>query len=104
MTVDDWNSSYTWGYEGHGSALLAITLLGFYGARSLMGNIGSHFTEGPLPKRGGTHEEQAAFVKKHYQAFASEVIANLPDNWTMTMEDIDKWVKEQENKPKEKVK
>lgn len=89
--------SYAWGYEGNGPALLAITLLGLYGARGWMSSTASHFAE-PRPKRRGTLEEQAAFVKQHHKAFTSEVIANLPDNWTMTMDDIDKWVKGKDKK------
>lgn len=93
--------SFSWGYEGNGSELLAVSLLGIYGAPYWVGNIRSHLSGGG-PRRASLNSivEQRAFVKKHYKAFATEVIANLPDNWTMTMEDIDRWVKEQETKPK----
>lgn len=88
--------SYAWGYEGHGPALLAVVLLAFYGAQGHILPTLGHLHDAPDPKREGTYNSQVAFVKEHYQAFTSEVIANLPDNWTMTMEDIDKWVKEKE--------
>lgn len=37
---------------------------------------------------------------EHYKQFAKEVVANLPDEWSMSKAEIRKWVKEKERKKK----
>lgn len=86
------DTAFGWGYEGVDPEVLAITLLGFYFGASMPG-ANQHDIIVPAMDLTPCSIE---FVKQHYLAFTSEVIANLSDNWTMTMEDIDKWVKGKE--------
>lgn len=86
--VDDWRAisprksqalynhspdGFAWGYAGSGPSQLALAIL-----LELFG------------------EEQA---KRHYQQFKWDFISTLPrdKNWKIDVEDIDKWVGNQEN-------
>lgn len=98
---------FAWGYNGNGPELLAATILGIYasvqvGHRLSSANHLMTFDEmlqrkkpdQPWPPFArGTPYLGDDFIKKHYKAFTKEVIAKLPDNWTLTESDIDEWVK-----------
>lgn len=93
------SDSYAWGYSGQAPIITAAVILGIYGnlhARGSGTNLpaaSSHLIEahsGPVLGIG--------FVKKHYQQFAEEMIAKLPDNWTLTFKEITAWIKNQGSK------
>lgn len=97
------NEVLSWGYCGKGPEVLAVTILSIY--------AGIPYTDKLHPSNNriatihylGFRSNQTfylgdAWVKKHYKAFTKEVIAKLPDSWTMTEADIDEWVKKQEEK------
>lgn len=88
------SDSYAWGYSGQAPIITAAVILGIYGnlhARGSGTNIpaaSSHLI--------GAHSGPVLginFVRKHYQQFAEEVVAKLPDNWTLTFKDIDEWIR-----------
>lgn len=89
---------YGWGYDSKDSRILAITMLGMYAGAGGMAAVSHVPPYHPFPPKFPNIWAAREFVKKHYKAFTTEVIADLPDNWTMTMEDIDKWVKGKEKK------
>lgn len=97
---------YGWGYDSKDSRILAITMLGMYAGAGGMATLSHISYRSPSPAKFSNISisnilTAREFVKKHYKAFTTEVIANLPDNWTMTMDDIDKWVKEKEKNDQE---
>lgn len=59
-------NGFNWGYGGSGPAQMALAL---------------------LLEETGKEEALAS-----YQAFKWEVVAGLPDDWTLTSEDIQRWL------------
>lgn len=77
-----------WGYEGAGPDKVSINLLG----RALdirwpyccgFGNIGTTHRQRPL-------------ILKLYKQFTAEIVANFGDKWSITDEEILKWVADKE--------
>lgn len=76
----------TWGYASRSSDLLSISLL----ATSLKPTwILDHVWH------CYRHPERD-LILKHYRAFTEEIVANLPDSWTMTSDEVLAWLKKKE--------
>lgn len=75
MTNDE--DAIAWGYEGTGPLYCASAILGWVWSPTVEGWM--RFTA-----------DQNALVHKLH----TEVIANLPDNWTMTREELLTWLKD----------
>lgn len=102
--------AYAWGYLGQAAHVLAMDILRVYAGynASWTHNRGRRLSgknyldmlydipelrSPPLPME---------FIDTHCQQFADDVIANLPDNWKLTFEEIDLWVEKQEQQTKGK--
>lgn len=84
-----------WGYDGEGPELLAITMLAsalypqWESSWVAIGSYGSrHYSPWKHPARD--------LILKHYRAFTEEIVANLPDSWTMTSDDVLAWLEKKE--------
>lgn len=92
------SDTYAWGYYGRGPQILAVAILGVYGnlhdtEDRATDSMLAATTHGMPPKPKDAVCLGVPFVRDNYKAFASEVIAKLPDKWTLTKDDIDEWVK-----------
>lgn len=91
---------YAWGYEGNACSTLALDILMIYaGLHASHTHLGEWFEVQDVPYYNlPTRREPAMplkFVYDHYKQFATDIIANLPDNWKLTFEEIDRWVEQQ---------
>lgn len=82
---------YAWGYEGEATSMLAMDMLLVYGGYD--SGWSHHFHES-LPPR--FPPIPLGTLRKYHKAFASEVVANLPDNWKLTFKQIDRWIHKKE--------
>lgn len=93
-----------WGYEGAGPLLCASSIL--YG--TLVGKYDN--SSWPHKNIGGKFTEECMFSKKQIELvhkFHTQVVAHLPDSWTMDGHEVRSWIKDGTlplcitNKPKE---
>lgn len=90
---------FAWGYEGTATTRLAMDMLTIYAGydASWSHNAGRVISDGTrydLPKLR-CPALPISFIKEHYKAFASEVVANLTDDWKLTFKQIDRWINKQ---------
>lgn len=107
LFVEDWKrgSRQAWGYYGTAPKGLAIMMLGIsvchqgHGPFCASSNAG--WTGHPHYHWIGCYNgwrSYKATTLKLYDQFAKEVIAHLPDEWTMTTGEIKQWVRKQQTK------
>lgn len=84
----------TWGYSAPSTNQMALALLGWslcrFGYETLFYRLMDRLDNEP--------DIQALrdTILKCHRAFANEVVSELPDNWTMTSEDILVWLNKKE--------
>lgn len=78
-----------WGYDGNSSRLLAINIL--------TTALDPDWLCFPNYNDACRHKDRA-LILKHYIAFTKEIVANLPDSWTMTSDEVLAWIKAKEDK------
>lgn len=76
-----------WGYNGNSPRLLAVNML----ATALH----PEWLNYPNYYDAFRHKDRALILKR-YRAFTREVVANLPDSWIMTSDEVLAWLKSKE--------
>lgn len=86
-TITDYGEQFIgWGYEGNGPRQLAVSMLWY--------SCVNHWVEiGKLPETPIIN-----LVKKYSSAFTKDVVSKFGDEWSMTSDEVVKWIKEQELK------
>lgn len=81
------NEPMSWGYEGRGADLLGVNML----ANSLK----EDWLDYDNLKYVHIHPKRDLILKR-YKQFAQEIVAHLPDEWTMTSDEVLAWLKKKE--------
>lgn len=76
-----------WGYDGDSPRLLSVNMLAT--------TLHPEWLLFPNYFNAYCHKDRALILKR-YRAFAKEVVANLPDSWTMTSDEVLAWLKKKE--------
>lgn len=90
---DDDCESCAWGYYGEGPKRTAALALLYY-----LRGVDSPGDDGWSLDGMPPTEEELNFIFRHLDKFTLEIIAKLPDDWTLTYEEIKVWLDKQ---PKE---
>ena len=74
-------TGFEWGYGGSGPAQLALAILADYYAPDFPTVV--------------MNPDRSRLALRSYQAFKWDVVAKLPDEWTLTTDDIETWLRGQ---------
>lgn len=55
-----------------------------------------------LGPRSDSWEEAVETAKRYYKQYAEEVVAHLPDNWSMSASDVLAWIEKKEKRRRKK--
>lgn len=85
-----------WGYYGTGPQRLALALLALSSTRP-WDVVYSDCTDAEWSRI-------RRIARKYYRQFAKEIIAHLPDEWTLSADEVKAWVRKQEQRKYGKAK
>lgn len=85
------NNGFGWGYDGDCADLLSVALL----ASSLYPGWQVEWENEDGLFEAWRHPDRDRILK-HYRAFTEEIVAHLPDEWTMTSDEVLAWLKKKE--------